>query len=138
MTVKIEGLDEAPTIEHGVPVDRVMKREELEKIIKAARDRGERPDLSAYDFSQTSLDTLDLHWAILAGPLCSLVGANIRGADLSRTDLSQTCLVECPPAGIYRPDQEIMPSPEPLRTTYDKATEFPKGFIPPAEWERVD
>lgn len=37
-----------------------MKREEVVRIMEAARSKGERPNLSEFDLNQTDLSGLDL------------------------------------------------------------------------------
>lgn len=53
-----------------------MNREDVIRIVEAARERGERPDLRGADLSEASLREVDLQYA------------NLCKADLTRADLS--------------------------------------------------
>lgn len=98
-----------------------MERKEVQQIIKSARDKGERPDLSGLDLSETNLSALDLKNVKLGGPLGNLTCADLRGADLSEASLSKAKFNENPL--ILTPDD-----PNPCTAKYNNATIFPQGF----------
>jgi hypothetical protein len=64
-----------------------LTREQVEQIVREARERGERPDLSKADLSWA-----DLSWANLTE--ANLTEANLSGTDLSYADLSEADLTE--------------------------------------------
>jgi hypothetical protein len=117
-----------------------MEREEVIQMVKVARSRGERPDLSKFDLSQTNLSLLDLRDVILGGQLDNLIGADLRGADLSKADLSDAWFKENPLAGMYRLDGHTKPVPSPdlVMAKYNDKTKFPEGFDRYEEMEKVD
>jgi len=119
-----------------------MDREEVAQVIKSARDRGERPDLSGFDLRQADLSRFDLRGAILTGPLVILIGADLCGADLSRADLGRTLFRKNPLAGIFRPGDMPEPTPDEVAdlnpAKYDSKTRFPEGFDRYGELEKVD
>lgn len=98
-----------------------MKREEVIQFIEAARNKGETPDLSGFDLSETNLSMLDLRGTILSGPLENLIGADLRGADLSNADLSHTLFKENPLAGLHPYDDIVV-------AKFDGETKFPEGI----------
>ena len=115
-----------------------MMREEVIQIIKSARDKGERPNLSGLDLSQTNLGGLDLSGAILTGPLDNLIGANLYGADLSGADLSNAALQEDSLAGICPPGTKPAPLPDRIKAKYNSETKFLEGFNRYGEMEKED
>ena len=116
----------------------MMEREEVIQIIEAARSKGQIPDLSGLDLSQTNLSMLDLSETTLTGNLDNLIGANLCGADLSKANLSNTILKENPLGGIYRPEDNPVPSPDLIMTKYNSKTKFPEGFSRYGEMEKID
>jgi uncharacterized protein YjbI with pentapeptide repeats len=68
-----------------------LTRADVERIVKEAREKGERPDLSDTDLSQVGLSRANLSEADLKGTDLSrtnLNGADLYGANLSRARLS--------------------------------------------------
>ncbi len=68
-----------------------LTREQVEQIIKEARAKGERLDLSWANLEETDLSGVDLSWADLSGAnlfLADLSEANLKGADLSGANAS--------------------------------------------------
>ncbi len=69
-----------------------MTRDEVLRIIKEAREKGDRPDLYWADMRGADLHDADLRGADLH--VADLRDANLREADLSMADLSMTDLTD--------------------------------------------
>jgi hypothetical protein len=67
-----------------------LSREEVEEIVREAREKGERPDLSTANLSGTDLSEAELTRANLSA--ANLSTANLSGADLSMTYLNRADL----------------------------------------------
>ncbi len=69
-----------------------LTREDVERIVKEAREKQQRPDLRGADLRGADLRGADLERANLRGAY--LRGANLKGANLERTDLNEADLDE--------------------------------------------
>jgi hypothetical protein len=76
---------------------RKLTREQVEQIVREAREKGKRPDLNRVDLSGANLSGVDLSGADLSGADLGgtiLNGANLRGADFSGAYLGGTDFIE--------------------------------------------
>ncbi len=76
-----------------------LTREDVERIVKEARENGERPNFSDADFSGMDLEGVDLRGADLIN--ANLSGTNFMRADLSMTDFRDANLSEI---SLFRAD----------------------------------
>ncbi len=81
-----------------------LTREDVERIVRETRGRGEILDLSSMDLVEVSLNGMNLRGANLQGADlrgADLCGVNLRGADLSEADFTGTDLSEAYLRGAY-------------------------------------